>query len=74
MSVAAHEAGDRSVLSLTFGALTKTATPLLASQAWDVTGEGIKDQVQDILVKLFEDMPDNKHRFLSPYHRRTDDH
>lgn len=56
LSVAAHAADDRPLLSLTFEALIKTATPLLTSQAWDIDGQDIDDQIQDILVKLFEDI------------------
>lgn len=56
LSIAAHRAGDRPDLSLTFEALIKTATPLLASQAWDLDGDDIKDQVQEILLELFEDI------------------
>jgi DNA-directed RNA polymerase specialized sigma24 family protein len=56
LSVAAHDAGDRRLLSLSFEALTKTVTPLLAKQAWDLTGEDIRDQVQEVLEQLFEDI------------------
>jgi RNA polymerase sigma factor (sigma-70 family) len=32
------------------------ATPLLASQAWDLGGDEIKDQVQQILLELFQEI------------------
>jgi RNA polymerase sigma factor (sigma-70 family) len=60
LSVAAHDAGDRTLLSLTFAALTTAATPLLASQAWDLDGENIEDQVQNILLELFVEIREGK--------------
>ena len=56
LSVAAQGAGDRALLSLAFAALSKAAAPLLASQAWDVGNADMPDQVQEILMGLFEEI------------------
>jgi len=60
LAVTAHHARDRRLLSLSFEALTKTVTPLLANQAWDLNGEDIRDQVQEVLERLFEDIREGK--------------
>lgn len=49
----AVEAGDRQTLNLAFEALSKKAAPLLFSQAWGLTKEDRRDQVQEVLLKIF---------------------
>lgn len=49
----AVEAGDRQKLNLAFEALSKKAAPLLFSQAWGLTKEDRRDQVQEVLLKIF---------------------
>lgn len=46
-------AGDRQTLNLAFEALSKKAAPLLFSQAWGLTKEDRRDQVQEVLLKIF---------------------
>ena len=60
LAVTAHHARDRRLLSLSFEALTKTVTPLLGNQAWDLNGEDVRDQVQEVLEQLFEDIRTGK--------------
>lgn len=84
LSIVAHEAGDRPLLNLTFEALSKTATPLLLSQAWNLPGEDRKDQAQEILLQLFGAIREGnaemagrvfaawaKRRSISLYRKRT---
>jgi RNA polymerase sigma factor (sigma-70 family) len=49
----AHEAGNRARVNFTFEALSKTAAPLLLSQAWGMAEDERKEQVQEILLELF---------------------
>jgi RNA polymerase sigma factor (sigma-70 family) len=49
----AHRAGNRRLVNLSFEAVTKTATPLLLSQAFGQAEDERKDQVQEILLQLF---------------------
>lgn len=49
----AQEAGDRPKVNLAFEAASKTATPLLLSQAFGQGEEDRRDQVQEILLQLF---------------------
>lgn len=49
----AHQEGDRATLNLAFEALSKIAAPLLLSQAWSLSAEDRRDQVQHILMEVF---------------------
>ncbi|MBI1869136.1 MAG: sigma-70 family RNA polymerase sigma factor [Methylocystis sp.] len=59
----AHEAGDRQTLNLAFEALGKRATPLLLSQAWGLSTDERREQVQDILLETFEAIRKDKADF-----------
>jgi RNA polymerase sigma factor (sigma-70 family) len=59
----AHEAGDRQTLNLAFEALGKRATPLLLSQAWGLSADERREQVQEILLEIFEAIRKNKADF-----------
>jgi RNA polymerase sigma factor (sigma-70 family) len=56
----AHSRGDRPTLILAFEALCKTATPLLLSQAWGLSPSDRQDQVQEILLSLFQAIQEGK--------------
>ncbi len=49
----AHEAGDRAKVNLAFEAASKTATPLLLSQAFGQAEDERREQAQEILLQLF---------------------
>jgi RNA polymerase sigma factor (sigma-70 family) len=49
----AYDAGDRAKVNLAFEAATKTATPLLLSQAFGLADDERREQVQEILLQLF---------------------
>jgi RNA polymerase sigma factor (sigma-70 family) len=49
----AHRAGNRRLVNLSFEAVTKTATPLLLSQAFGQAEDERREQVQEILLQLF---------------------
>lgn len=49
----ASRAGNRLLVNLSFEAVTKTATPLLLSQAFGQAEDERKEQVQEILLQLF---------------------
>lgn len=56
----AFEAGDRSTLNLAFEALGKRAAPLLLSQAWGLTPDERREQVQEILLRIFAAIRNDK--------------
>lgn len=56
----AHAEGDRPMLSLAFEALSKVVTPLLLSQAWGMSAEERRDQVQQILLQLLVTIQSSK--------------
>lgn len=45
--------GDRKTLNLAFEALGKRAAPLLLSQAWGLSSDKRREQVQEILLRIF---------------------
>jgi RNA polymerase sigma factor (sigma-70 family) len=49
----ASRAGNRPLVNLSFEAVTKTATPLLLSQAFGQAEDERREQVQEILLQLF---------------------
>ncbi|MGD9633542.1 MULTISPECIES: RNA polymerase sigma factor [unclassified Afipia] len=49
----ASRAGNRLLVNLSFEAVTKTATPLLLSQAFGQAEDERREQVQEILLQLF---------------------
>lgn len=49
----AYRAGNRLLVNLAFEAVTKTATPLLLSQAFGQAEDERREQVQEILLQLF---------------------
>ena len=55
--------GDRKALNFAFEALSKEATPLLLSQAWGLARDERHEQVQEILLHLFEKIQINKADF-----------
>lgn len=61
----AHEQGDRQTLSLAFEALSKVVTPLLLSQAWGMSPDERQEQAQEILLKTFEAIQDQKAEFAA---------
>jgi RNA polymerase sigma factor (sigma-70 family) len=48
-----HRVGNRQLVNLSFEAVTKTATPLLLSQAFGQAEDERREQVQEILLQLF---------------------
>jgi RNA polymerase sigma factor (sigma-70 family) len=56
----AYKSGDGATLNLAFEALAKTTGRLLLSQAWGATNEERHEQAQEVLLKIFEAIRNNK--------------
>lgn len=56
----AYKAGDRAMLNLAFEALAKSTTRLLLSQACGATLEDRHEQAQEVLLKIFEAIQNDK--------------
>jgi len=61
----AHEQGDRQTLNLAFEALSKVVTPLLLSQAWGMSADERREQVQEILLETFAAIQSGKADFAA---------
>jgi RNA polymerase sigma factor (sigma-70 family) len=70
----AYEVGDRAKVNLSFEALSKTAAPLLLSQAFGQAEDERREQVQEILLQLFAAIRAGKselaERFFADYAKR----
>jgi RNA polymerase sigma factor (sigma-70 family) len=63
----AYKSGDRTTLNLAFEALAKTTVRLLLSQAWGLAIDERHQQAQEILLKIFDDIRNDKADFAETY-------
>lgn len=66
--------GDERLVKLSFEAIVKSATPLLLSQAWDLSEDEAEEQAQEIFAQLFVAIKAGKAgmagRFFAAYAKR----